>query len=1292
MTIKRILDFITSCLTTIIFLFLYRKENSWNISELRKSYRDIKFLFQPKWYSEKYNLNKSWNPFLHYTIIGIKKEYDPSDEFNTDIYRNSVVENSYKIYSELSIFDFISRPNHEPTKVNKYFNGQYYLKIYPDVSLSGINPLLHYIKHGKKENRKPNNAIIDSTLYSKTKSIIVKNTIKQNQNSIIILYVGGNPLELKRVILNNKINICKVIMCSDIEPNFDFNHLNLVYYNSFDFNNKYFREKLIKDINSNNHIYKIGSGFNRSFKLTDLSLIQESVYDLEINFKQNKSLEIIGLLQDFIQIDSLIESDIDFYRNHALQYQEDSKWAYFQSGTYIISSSFMVLFLHSIGNKSIHNSKIDFNNTNINTFDIYLGKFAYDNNVTLGLLSSYKPSSTKVYLELINSKSYKSHCSKFPTKKYQDISYLKKYSLQILNHKYFSSNYYVHCPLKLSPLSKATHYIKYGADIGLNPSEQFNTLSYAISYEDVRSKNPLIHYINNSKTNTYEPIPERLFRQELLEIIKSSNETFDSNYYLNHVELEDITIKDPLWHYHTVGWKMNLEPSQHFSGHLYYSQITNSSYFTISPLLHKAITKPSALIPNREREKTLSPKSRIIIFAGYNEKGVILNSTIYYLQELQKHGDVYYLCDGKISDTEIEKIKDITINAWSISHQEYDFGSYKRLMINLIGWKKIEEYDELLLVNDSCYLLKNIDSVFNKMNNETCDWWCLQTQAGMYHTRNLHRNLFDKIIPLDDFLQNDLPKRKSIPNFDFMAGSYFIAFRKNIISDNQFKNIISSITKQDNKKDIIIKYEIGITRYLLLNNYTLKTFSEFQYPLSPVYSLLHFKLIRDGFPLLKKGLLSSNHYKVEPLKNWKNKISPYSEEHTINQIEQDVLNSVNFEAYISNLNLEYQIISDLKFEQKDLKTKKDPALWVFPVCGFDHTISGNLRAMYEEVKDKPEIKKIILLRSKAIKLKGINTESVALFSQKGQDYLLKAKVVFIKHTIKRNVHWPLNKSNRIVVNLWHGIPFKKIGIASLDQKTNLDKLIAQNKQYTSIISSSIQDRENMKLAFDPIDISNVWLTGMPRIDMLLCEENKLPDEFAVELDKIRKLKGKKKLIAFLPTFRNNGKFYEFTIEDKLTLLELLHSNGYIIGVREHMAISGEGTLKQLEVIGACDIGQNVIKNVESIYREADILITDYSSAFIDFMLLRKPILSFAYDYEEYSLKERGVFYSLTNVFPGEICVTFKALILALSKEIENSSIDRTEKYDKCISLFFKYRDVKNANRVYQNIMKKLKEK
>lgn len=63
----------------------------------------------------------------------------------------------------------------------------------------------------------------------------------------------------------------------------------------------------------------------------------------------------------------------------------------------------------------------------------------------------------------------------------------------------------------------------------------------------------------------------------------------------------------------------------------------------------------------------------------------------------------------------------------------------------------------------------------------------------------------------------------------------------------------------------------------------------------------------------------------------------------------------------------------------------------------------------------------------------------------------------------------------------------------------------------------------------------------------------------------------------------------------------------------------------------------------------NLLITDYSSCFYDFLLLGKPVLFFTYDRAVYSAT-RGVHRPIDKVAPGRVCDNFEQLMDALENE------------------------------------------
>lgn len=750
-------------------------------------------------------------------------------------------------------------------------------------------------------------------------------------------------------------------------------------------------------------------------------------------------------------------------------------------------------------------------------------------------------------------------------------------------------------------------------------------------------------------------------------------------------------------HYAHYGWKEGRLPSGHFDSYWYETRYLARNSLEINPVVfHERVGKKIGY-KNRPSftglgKKVSLPKQprRVCLFAGYDRDGVIDKYVVDLVKELSEFSDIYMLMDSDVSENQLSKIKAFTKGVWAYRHGEYDFGSYKRLANTHVGWNEIEKYDELLLVNDSSYLAGSLKPVFDKMSMKETSWWGLQATKGMISTKNKVSNSFKEKVSLEEVKRYLLEGYFSEDIFDFHVGSYFLAFRKNIINDEFFRSLIDNVSYQKGKKSLILKYEIGLTKLLLAKGYDFETFMDDLYPLHPVYTDAVYEMMQDGFPLFKRYFLTENHYRQKDLYEWKNKIIKIYPDADVSAMEKNLLRVADASKLYKNLDVEHKgrpVYSDEEFFELDKVSRIDKSVWVFPVCGYNHNLDDNTRAIYEEVKNDPEIKKVVLFRSKFVELDGVNVDCVPLISREGQDFLLKSFVVFIKHTPWRNTLYPLDSNKHKFINLWHGIPLKRIGVASLDNTNRMAQLIEQHNKCHSVISSSNIDRLAMAASFYPLKYSDVWLTGLPRHDFIVKKETDLPGDMKDELFRIREATKNKKFILYAPTFRNDqeGGYYTFSENEKAALFETLESNDIMLGIREHMADTGKSYTAELNHPMVFNAGSHVFRNVEMLYREASVLITDYSSCFIDYMLTGKPMLSFAYDLDSYINDERGMFYDLDFSFPGPVCKTFESFYSSLKYILEKKTSGKNELYDMKKEIFFKYNDEENSRRVVDRV-------
>ncbi|MFK3970449.1 CDP-glycerol glycerophosphotransferase family protein [Pseudomonas sp. NPDC087358] len=384
------------------------------------------------------------------------------------------------------------------------------------------------------------------------------------------------------------------------------------------------------------------------------------------------------------------------------------------------------------------------------------------------------------------------------------------------------------------------------------------------------------------------------------------------------------------------------------------------------------------------------------------------------------------------------------------------------------------------------------------------------------------------------------------------------------------------------------------------------------------------------------------------------------------------------------------LLTHEEFLSEDRATAKDDMTWAFPVCAYDHLLSGNDRAVFEAVRYRADIRKVVLTRSKAFELEGENVVVLPLASRAGQQAVMSAGYIFVKHAAAVNVPYPLDATAHRIINLWHGIPLKRIGITSLDNAPLKDNLLREHARHHAVIASSRMDQLAMTAAFQPLPMDKIWITGLPRNDVVLCDEQRLPDDFAEQLGKLRFELNGRRLVLFAPTFRNHqaAAYYRFSPQQRESIAACLERHNAVMGIREHMAdraqsysaalMAGQGPFISLD--------RQAFAEIEVLYREADALITDYSSCFIDFMLTGRPQISFAYDRAMYAGQERGMFYNLEDVFPGPVCEDFDALLNALERTLAGEQTEHPLVYAQKRRMFFEFLDDGNTHRLVERVL------
>lgn len=230
-------------------------------------------------------------------------------------------------------------------------------------------------------------------------------------------------------------------------------------------------------------------------------------------------------------------------------------------------------------------------------------------------------------------------------------------------------------------------------------------------------------------------------------------------------------------------------------------------------------------------EFSLSNRKRVAVFASYSSNGLLPPQVLPYLAGLKSlTKSIIVVFDNDLAPGEREKLSPFANHVISGRHGEYDFGSYKRGIEDARKNGLLEDADDLILCNDSCYgPIRSFAPMVAKMEARELDFWgATDSHEYGYHLQ-----------------------------------TYWISLSKKVFSSKAFKNFIDGVKKEENVQKVITNYEIGLTKSLVaagfntgaliensLRGIHAKDPSYNNLTLFPIYKL------NQGLPLVKVKALS----------------------------------------------------------------------------------------------------------------------------------------------------------------------------------------------------------------------------------------------------------------------------------------------------------------------------------------------------------------------------------------------------------------------------------------------------
>ncbi|MEG7282879.1 CDP-glycerol glycerophosphotransferase family protein [Bacillus sp. 0909A] len=350
--------------------------------------------------------------------------------------------------------------------------------------------------------------------------------------------------------------------------------------------------------------------------------------------------------------------------------------------------------------------------------------------------------------------------------------------------------------------------------------------------------------------------------------------------------------------------------------------------------------------------------------------------------------------------------------------------------------------------------------------------------------------------------------------------------------------------------------------------------------------------------------------------------------------------------------------------------------------------SCNPRAIYEylqENKDRYDYKLIWSIDKRYMSaLEGVDVAYIKRFSFKWLWYMATAKYWI---TNSRLPLWIPKPKKTLYVQTWHGTPLKKLandmdevhmpGTTTEKYKQNFlreaskwDYLISPNAYSTEIFKSAFQFKKEIIEA------------GYPRNDILYSSNKeslikKVKQELGINEDK--------KVILYAPTWRDNefkkvGQ-YKFKLQFDLEEMKRELGDSVVILLRMHYLVSEQFNLGKYN-----DFVKDVslYKDIRDLYLISDLLITDYSSVFFDYINLKKPIVFFVYDLPIYRDSIRGFYFDFQQKTPGSLVQTSEELIKTVKDLLHTPYIDHN--YELFYNEFCNLEDGQASKRVIETIL------
>ena len=302
--------------------------------------------------------------------------------------------------------------------------------------------------------------------------------------------------------------------------------------------------------------------------------------------------------------------------------------------------------------------------------------------------------------------------------------------------------------------------------------------------------------------------------------------------------------------------------------------------------------------------------------------------------------------------------------------------------------------------------------------------------------------------------------------------------------------------------------------------------------------------------------------------------------------------------------------------------------------------------------------------------------------------LLKAKYWVTNYRVPDEI-WPA--ADQRYVQCWHGTPLKCLGYDISRTGNAMNSLRELRIRYerdarkiSYLLSPSPFTTEKFTSAWNLKEFGKkdvILEIGYPRNDRLALAGPE--DGRAIRQRLGLPAPGEKKVILYAPTWRDDqydpsvGYVYDLKID--FNRLKQALGEEYILLFRVHYLVKNAFDFGRYDGF-IRDVSDH--DDINDLYLASDLLLTDYSSVMFDYAILKKPMIFYLYDLEEYAEKTRGLYFDIREV-PGTIVEAEQDLASAILNAATGFQMD--EKYRRFRERFTSLDDGQASRRLAEAV-------